>query len=70
MRTCLQGDFIARTDTPPVNLALLLNGECRNWEAVVRLGDMGFLMMTDEYPGTLLAFVPYDFASQKIDQEK
>ncbi len=65
VRTCLQGDFIARTDTPPVNLALLLNGECRNWEAVVRLGDMGFLMMTDEYPGTLLAFVPYDFASPK-----
>ncbi len=65
VRTCRQGDFIERTDTPPVNLTLLPTGECRNWEAVVRLGDMGFLMMTDEYPGTLLAFVPYDFASQK-----
>ena len=30
----------------------------RNWEAIVRLGDRGFLLMTDRYPSTLLAFVP------------
>jgi hypothetical protein len=52
-------DRIIRTDTPPLNLELLPNGKCRNWEAVVRLDDRGFLLMTDKYPGTLLAFVPY-----------
>jgi len=51
-------DRIIRTDTPPLNLELLPDGRCRNWEAVVRLDDRGFLMMTDKYPGTLLAFVP------------
>jgi hypothetical protein len=49
---------IVRTETPPLNLELLPDGECRNWEAVVRLDDRGFLLMTDKYPGTLLAFVP------------
>ena len=52
-------DRIVRTDTPPLNLELLPDGECRNWEAIVRLDDRGFLLMTDQYPGTLLALVPY-----------
>ena len=58
------GDYIKRTNTPPVNLVTLPDRVCRNWEAVVRLGDRGFLLMTDKYPGTLLAFVPYDFTAQ------
>ncbi len=49
---------IVRTESPPLNLELLPDGECRNWEALVRLDDRGFLLMTDKYPGTLLAFVP------------
>ncbi|MEN8007349.1 MAG: hypothetical protein ABFS42_10065 [Candidatus Krumholzibacteriota bacterium] len=52
-------DRIVRTQSPPLNLALLPDRECRNWEAVVRLDDRGFLLMTDKYPGTLLAFVPF-----------
>jgi len=56
----LQGDEIVRTDTPPIYLALDPDG-CRNWEAIVRLGDAGFLLMTDKYPGTLFAFVPDPF---------
>jgi len=65
VRTCRQGDYIERTETPPVNLATLPDNECRNWEAMVRLGDRGFLLMTDKYPGTLLAFVPYAFEPQE-----
>jgi hypothetical protein len=55
------GDFIERTATPPIDLELLPDGTCRNWEALVRLDDRGFLMMTDKFPTTLLAFVPWDF---------
>ena len=54
------GDVIVRTDTPPINLELLPDRECRNWEALVRLDDRGFLIMTDKFPTTLLAFVPWD----------
>jgi hypothetical protein len=30
----------------------------RNWEGIVRLDERGFLLMTDEDPDTILAFVP------------
>jgi hypothetical protein len=52
------GRRITRTATPPVQLRLRADGVCRNWEALVRLDDRGFLLMTDRYPHTLLAFVP------------
>ena len=55
------GDFIERTSNPPINLELLPDRQCRNWEALVRLDDRGFLVMTDKFPTTLLAFVPWDF---------
>jgi hypothetical protein len=57
----LDGDTIVRTDTPPIYFEPAPDGGCRNWEAVVRLDDRGFLVMTDQYPGTLLAFVPYPY---------
>ncbi|MBU0513043.1 MAG: hypothetical protein KJ638_15260 [Chloroflexi bacterium] len=49
---------VLRTDTPPIQLQLLDNGEARNWEGIVRLDDRGFLLVTDKFPGTILAFVP------------
>jgi len=49
---------ITLTPTPPIQIALDLR-EPRNWEGLVRLDDKGFLMITDEYPRTILAFVPY-----------
>ncbi len=57
----IPGGGIVRTETPPIYLELLSDGECRNWEALVRLDDHGFLLMTDKYPGTLFAYVenPY-----------
>jgi len=41
----------------PLNLVLLPNGEARNWEAIERLDGRGFLLATDTYPTTILAFV-------------
>lgn len=58
-------DRIVRTGTPPIYLETVPGADCRNWEAVVRLEDRGFLLMTDKYPGTLLAFVPDPFATRK-----
>ena len=51
---------IVRTETPPLLLELG-EGEARNWEGLARLGDRGFLIATDEYPETILAFLPYAF---------
>ena len=51
-----EGIIIA--DSPPIQLQLLENGEARNWEGIVRLDELGFLLMTDKKPGTILGFVP------------
>lgn len=47
---------IVQTDSPPLQLEL--GADPRNWEGVVRLGDRGFLLVTDTHPDTILAFVP------------
>lgn len=43
-------------NTSPVYLQLL-EADARNWEGIVRLGDRGFLLVTDTHPRTILAFV-------------
>ncbi len=48
---------ITMTNATPIQLKLL-EEDLRNWEGLVRLGDRGFLLMTDKYPGTILGFVP------------
>jgi len=48
---------IERTATPPILLQLAEGDTCRNWEGLARLDQRGFLLMTDEYPETILAFV-------------
>lgn len=49
---------IVRTETLPINIKLSEFGDSRNWEGIVRLDNRGFLMVTDKFPGTILAFVP------------
>ncbi len=50
-----EGNRITRLDAPPKLLALEQAG--RNWEAIVRLDDQGFLVMTDKFPDTIFGFV-------------
>jgi hypothetical protein len=49
---------VVRTDAPAIDLRRDPSLPARNWEAMVRLEGRGFLLMTDRYPTTLLAFVP------------
>ncbi len=49
---------IERTDRPPLQLQLLRD-DSRNWEGIVRLPGRGFLLATDRFPQTILAFVPF-----------
>ena len=52
----IDGDKLVRTSTPPIQLAL--DEKSRNWEGLARLEDKGFLMIVDEHPRTILAFIP------------
>jgi hypothetical protein len=48
---------ITLTNTAPVQLTLSTNIS-RNWEGLVLLEGRGFLLITDKFPETILAFVP------------
>jgi len=52
-------DRIIRTARSPINLLISEFGDSRNWEGIVHLDDLGFLIVTDKFPGTILAFVPF-----------
>jgi hypothetical protein len=49
---------VERTTAAPLQLALARDERTRNWEGIARLGDRGFLLVADEHPTTILAFVP------------
>jgi hypothetical protein len=49
---------VSLAGTAPIQLQLAPM-ETRNWEGLALLDDRGFLMATDKYPSTLLAFVPF-----------
>ncbi len=51
---------IVLTEEPPLYLELATNNG-RNWEAIAILNDIGFIIATDTFPKTILAFVPYNF---------
>lgn len=53
------GDQISLTGTAPIQLQLDKELNPRNWEALVAMDDKGFLAMTDTYPDTILAFIPF-----------
>jgi hypothetical protein len=51
---------VRRTDRAPINLRAGAPAtlEPHNWEGIARLGDKGFLLITDAFPRTVLGFVP------------
>jgi hypothetical protein len=48
-------DDVNLIDQAPIYLELL-DEDSRNWEGIVRYGD-GFLLVTDKFPTTILAYV-------------
>ncbi len=58
----IQDGRIELVDRPPVELVLLDEVVARNWEGIVRWADEGVLVVTDRFPTTLLAFVPFPVA--------
>lgn len=43
-------------DQAPIQFRLLPENEARNWEGVVKFDDIGFLVVTDKFPSTILGF--------------
>ena len=53
------GGSIGAGKDEPICLELREDGEARNWEGIVILDGFGFLMVTDQYPETIVGFVEY-----------
>ncbi len=53
----ITGSRIAPTARPPILFELIDDQHARNWEGVVRMPGGGFLVMTDEHPASILAYV-------------
>jgi hypothetical protein len=51
-------DGITLAPVAPIQLQLLGDDQLRNWEGIVMLDEQGFLLATDKFPQTILAFVP------------
>jgi hypothetical protein len=52
-------DGVVFAETPPIQLVLSSDGKERNWEAIAPLQGRGFLIATDQYPSTILAFIEH-----------
>jgi hypothetical protein len=44
----------------PIQIHMTGESHGRNWEGLARLDDIGLLLVTDKFPDTLFAFVPFD----------
>ena len=44
-------------DQPPIYLKLLDQNVARNWEGLVAFDEIGFLLITDKFPGSILALL-------------
>ena len=60
VKFCVAAEGVALANAPPINLRRLPGNVGRNWEGVARLDGRGFLLVTDQYPRTLLGFVEID----------
>jgi len=54
----IENEEISRVDQAPIYLQLLDYNIARNWEGIVLLDDLGFLIITDSFPNSLLGFCP------------
>ncbi len=53
----LTSSGVKLVDEPPLELQLLNSTVARNWEGIALWEDEGFLIVTDQFPTTLLAYV-------------
>jgi hypothetical protein len=58
LELCYADGRLNLADRAPIQLQLVDAETSRNWEGIERLGERGFLLVTDKFPATILSFVP------------
>ena len=54
----IEDGAISRVDQSPIYLQLFEDNIARNWEGIALLDEIGFLVITDSFPDSLLGFCP------------
>ena len=54
----ISDNVVVPTGARPIEIVLEENNP-RNWEGLVKLDNLGFLIISDEHPKTIFAFIPY-----------
>lgn len=54
----ISDNVVVPTGARPIEIVLEENNP-RNWEGLVKLDELGFLIISDEHPKTIFAFIPY-----------
>jgi len=55
----VENGAIKLSNKPPIQIELRDNEKSRNWEGIVKYDSLGFLIITDKFPRTILAYIPY-----------
>lgn len=53
-------------DNLPIQIKQQEDGKSRNWEGLVKFDSLGFLMITDKFPKTILAYLPYSLGNNDL----
>ena len=53
-------------DNLPIQIKQQEDGKSRNWEGLVKFDSLGFLMITDKFPKTILAYLPYSLGNDDL----
>ena len=62
----IENDKIKLVNLTPIEIKLSLNGDSRNWEGIVKYDSLGFLLITDKFPKTILAYIPHSFGKNDL----
>ena len=62
----INNNEIKISNKSPLNIRINDNEKSRNWEGIVKYDSLGFLIITDRFPRTILAYIPYSLGTNDL----
>ena len=62
----IENDHIILEDNAPIQIKLSDRNNSRNWEGIVKYDSLGFLVITDKFPRTIFAYIPYPMGTNDL----
>jgi hypothetical protein len=62
----IKNDHIILEDIAPIPIKLSDKKDSRNWEGIVKYDSLGFLVITDRFPRSILAYIPFPIGDNDL----